>query len=90
MLCCTALKDEVVVVPPARLMSLLSQSLKWQQYQGPLLLFCCLWCAHAGMLPKGTKYDLFRGTAMVAAAEDEKPPEKNVKVIKVRSSVAIC
>jgi hypothetical protein len=35
------------------------------------------------MLPKGSKYDLFRGTAPVAAIEDEKFPTKNYKIIKV-------
>lgn len=46
-------------------------------------MVCCSLCVRAGMLPKGAKYDLFRGAAPVAAIEDEKRPEKNVKVIKV-------
>lgn len=62
------MKKHVIVVPPSRLMGLISQSLKWQQ--------------HNGMLPKGSKYDLFRGQAPAEVLEDEKFPTSINKVIK--------
>eukprot|EP00808_Paulinella_micropora_P025177 g71418.t1 len=63
------LKSEVQVVPPARLLALITQGLKWQRHQG--------------LLPKGTKFDLFRGEVpSEQVVEEEKLPGKNHKIIK--------
>ncbi|KAJ3152408.1 Serine/threonine-protein kinase smu1 [Geranomyces michiganensis] len=63
-----ALAQEVTVVAPSRLLALLGQALKWQHSQG--------------LLQPDTAYDLFRGAAPAAVAEDDAPPTECYNSIK--------
>ncbi|KAG0205833.1 Serine/threonine-protein kinase smu1 [Mortierella sp. GBA30] len=63
-----ALSSEVTVVAPSRLLTLLGQSLKFQEQQG--------------MLPPDSAYDLFRGTVPIVQAETDDVPTKCYNTIK--------
>eukprot|EP00009_Paramoeba_aestuarina_P001976 CAMPEP_0201512948 /NCGR_PEP_ID=MMETSP0161_2-20130828/5107_1 /ASSEMBLY_ACC=CAM_ASM_000251 /TAXON_ID=180227 /ORGANISM="Neoparamoeba aestuarina, Strain SoJaBio B1-5/56/2" /LENGTH=244 /DNA_ID=CAMNT_0047908987 /DNA_START=51 /DNA_END=782 /DNA_ORIENTATION=+ len=72
-----ALADEVTVVPPSRLLSLLQQAMKWQQ--------------HEGMLPQGTQFDLFKGTIPTSSNTRETHPTRAEKIIQfMKGSNAEC
>ncbi|KAJ9081009.1 Serine/threonine-protein kinase smu1, variant 3 [Entomophthora muscae] len=64
-----SLSQEVSVAPPSRLLTLLGQSIKWQQHQG--------------LLPPDVGFDLFRGTAVEAKMEPDTVPSRNYATIKL-------
>lgn len=64
------LSRDITVVAPSRLLVLLRQALKWQQY--------------TGTLPAGEAIDVFRGKAASREEDDEQYPTKLNKTIKVR------
>ncbi|RKP27457.1 WD40 repeat-containing protein SMU1 [Syncephalis pseudoplumigaleata] len=63
-----ALSNEVVSVPPSRLLSLLGQSLKWQQEQG--------------IIQPGMAFDLFRNSVPVVEAEVDAIPDQQYNKIR--------
>jgi WD40 repeat-containing protein SMU1 len=58
----------VQVAPPSRLLALVGQAMKWQQ--------------HAGLLPKASKFDVFRGTAVGQEEEREQHPTMIGKTVR--------
>jgi WD40 repeat-containing protein SMU1 len=68
----SALGAEVADAPPARLMALIGQALKWQRAQG--------------LLAPDEPFDLFRGAAAAAARDaDEAPPAELDRTVKFGS-----
>eukprot|EP01083_Nonionella_stella_P140867 432912_1 len=63
-----AIRKEVTTVPSSRLTALVTQALKWQQ--------------HNGQLPKGARYDLFRGAAPQQREHEERVPKRNDRIVK--------
>ncbi|KAL0093097.1 WD40 repeat-containing protein SMU1 [Phycomyces blakesleeanus] len=63
-----ALTDEVTVVQPSRLLSLLDQCAKWQQHQG--------------LLPPGTEFDAFKDSATIQTEQEDAFASKQYSKIK--------
>ncbi|KAI8052409.1 protein SMU-1 [Syncephalis plumigaleata] len=63
-----ALSNEVISVPPSRLLTLLGQSLKWQQEQG--------------IVQPGMAFDLFRNSVPVVEAEMDAIPDRQYTKIR--------
>jgi WD40 repeat-containing protein SMU1 len=63
-----ALRDHVTVAPPARLVTLLGQALKWQQF--------------TGALPPGGKFDVMRGAAPPRRDAEDKVPTSVAGTVK--------
>lgn len=63
-----AIAKHVSVAPPSRLLALVGQAMKWQQ--------------HAGLLPPGAKFDVFRGAAVNAEEEREMHPTQIAKTVR--------
>jgi len=63
-----AVSKHVTVAPPARLLALVGQAMKWQQ--------------HTGVLPPNKRIDVFRGMAADAIEEEEQCPTMIAKTIK--------
>ncbi|KAH7541932.1 hypothetical protein FEM48_Zijuj02G0019800 [Ziziphus jujuba var. spinosa] len=80
-----ALAAEVTVVPPSRLMALIGQALKWQQHQVSNLQRGIV-IDSSGLLPPGTQFDLFRGTAAMKQDVDDMYPATLAHTIKARMS----
>lgn len=64
-----ALQTEISVVPPSRLITLITAALKWEQHQGHI--------------SPGTKYDLFHGIQIGKIEETDSHPSQLDRTIKV-------